>query len=240
MACGPSPKRSSNVKPSGAQESFLCRLRRAVADLGKPPEGLSGQEALGALLSRQGYAGESAALAPLDVDLLSLPPPGHTTRSLEELLGQDGAELSKALIGKLLPKEMAAENIQTCKAKKPYCDPRLRDRRRYLALVERLLGCGLVRFVRKPRCEVGVFAVWKKHQRQRLILDARWSNEWFKGAADVRLATGSGLGAIEVDGGSPVFLGQVDIYLTLSSTSAYQRSSRTCFASLTSSREGSG
>ena len=154
---------------------------------------MDGHEALGALLSRQGYVGESAALAPMDVNLLSLPGPGHVPRSLEELLGEDGAALSKALVGKLLPREKAAQNINESKVRRPYCDPGFRDRRRYVAFVERLMACGLVRFVRKARCEVGAFVVWKKGVRQRLILDARFANEWFQEAADVRLATGGEL-----------------------------------------------
>lgn len=70
MALGPEAKRKANLKPSVAQVEFLDKLRCAVADLGRPPEDLDGHEALGALLSRQGYAGESAALAPLDVNIL--------------------------------------------------------------------------------------------------------------------------------------------------------------------------
>lgn len=59
---------------SAAQESAVAMVARAAQRLGKPPECMSGQGALRELLSRRGYADEPVALAPIKLDLLSLPP----------------------------------------------------------------------------------------------------------------------------------------------------------------------
>eukprot|EP00972_Heterocapsa_arctica_P082647 12177497-Heterocapsa_arctica.AAC.1 len=56
-----------------------------------------------------------------------------------------------------------------------------------------------------------MFAVWEKFDQQRFILDARLSNCWFSESDPVSLATGTAMGAIEVDGGGPVHLGQIDL-----------------------------
>ncbi len=51
----------------------------------------------------------------------------------------------------------------------------------------------------------------KKNNAQRPIFDARWSNSHWAQPDDVHLATGQSFAGIEVDSGSPVWLGEVDI-----------------------------
>ena len=155
MQAGPEPFRRENLKASGAQMEFCNYLREAVAQLGRPPSDLNEKGALSALLSRRGYTGEPATLAPLEVDLLSLPPPGHAPLQLEAIIGGDGVELIRGLMAKLLLKEEAARNILKTGLRRPYQDERLRDRRRHLQLVARLREAGLIKFVRKARCQVG-------------------------------------------------------------------------------------
>ena len=74
-------------RPTAAQCLCLDRLFEAVRSAGKPPPGLDGPGALNELRARQGYVAEPATLAPLSVDLVSLPSPGSIPSPLERILG---------------------------------------------------------------------------------------------------------------------------------------------------------
>ena len=211
MQGGPDQHRRPPEAPTAAQLESLHRIRGCVAAAGPPPSDLDGQRALSELLAKQGYRGESATLAPLDVHLLSLPPEGHVPKGLPALLGRHGSNFVEGLNKKILPKEEAKEKVRTCGVRRPYLDGGIRDPRRYRQLVGALQARGLIRFRRQVRCTVGIFAVWKKSGLQRLIIDARWSNCWFSDAGEVNLATGAAFSTIEVDEGEPIYLGQVDL-----------------------------
>ena len=119
MQGGPQQHRQANIHASAGQRAFVSRLRLAVAEIGPPPSDVTEEGALRALLSKQGYAGESATLAPIDVNLLSLPGDGHVLHSLPKLLGKDGAVLVDGLRAKMLPKEETKDNIKVSGLKKP-------------------------------------------------------------------------------------------------------------------------
>ena len=86
-----------------------------------------------------------------------------------------------------------------------------RSPRRYASLLKRLDAAGMIAWRLNGSPRVGLFSVWKKNGRQRLIVDGRLSNAMFAEPDKVELPTGSSLGAVEVDEGPPVSLGQVDI-----------------------------
>ena len=58
---------------------------------------------------------------------------------------------------------------------------------------------------------MGLFTVWKKNGRQRLVVDARLSNLHFAEPETVRLTTGATFSSIEVDEGPALEVGGVDI-----------------------------
>ena len=70
-------------------------------------------------------------------------------------------------------------------------------RQAYVGLVKRLLKVGLVRTSATCRCQVGLFFVKNKGDRQRLILDCRPANRLFKSPPGVGLVSGDGLSRIE-------------------------------------------
>eukprot|EP00959_Pyramimonas_sp_CCMP1952_P371798 7785441-Pyramimonas_sp.AAC.1 len=75
-----------------------------------------------------------------------------------------------------------------CGPVRPYMGPVLsRKRPAYIALVRRLLKAGLVRLSTAHRCQVGVLFVWKKGDRQRLILGRRPANRLFRSPSGVDL-----------------------------------------------------
>ena len=57
----------------------------------------------------------------------------------------------------------------------------------------------------------GLFAVWKKSGKQRLIIDARRSNLWFRPPPKTRLASGDSFSRLHAMAGEALGLGQTDI-----------------------------
>ena len=199
-------------RPTAAQALCHDRLCEAVRSVGKPPPDLDGPGAFNELRARQGYVGEPATLAPLSVDLVSLPRSGSSPSPLEKILGDGARYVERVLTAKLFDRARAGDNIAASGLKVPYYDPHIKHNKRiYCDLVRRLHQAGVVEYRRSCREHVGVFTVWKKNGKQRLVVDARFTNCWFDAPEGVRLATGSSFSNIEVDGGPPIALGGVDI-----------------------------
>ena len=115
---------------SDAQCAVGHNLRRAALDLGAPPDDLSPQGALSALLGARGYEGGPSNVAAMDVDLIALPPAGFTPVSFEQLVGADATQsLLSSLHSTVLPKCEAEEKLHASGLKKPYFDPSVRCRR---------------------------------------------------------------------------------------------------------------
>ena len=198
---------------SDAQCAVAHNLRRAALDLGAPPDDLTPQGALSALLGARGYEGGPSNVAAMDVDLIALPPAGFTLVCFEQLVGADAAQsLLSSLHSTVLPKCEAEEKLLTSGLKKPYFDPSVRCRRRkYLQFIRLLQSRNSITYKLSKKCSVGAFCVWKKDGQQRLVLDARLANCYFGQALPVELATGQSFARVEVDGHGPVEVGGVDI-----------------------------
>ena len=63
-----------------------------------------------------------------------------------------------------------------------------RNKRSYCALLRKLHDAGVIEYRRSCRENVGMFTVWKKSGKQRLVVDARFANCWFAALEGVRLA----------------------------------------------------
>ena len=214
LDAGTTPVENRSSTATAAHMASLDRIASAVRACGPKPSDLDGEGALRELLAKQGYSGEPSALAPLDADLLSLPLEGWVPKDLLEILGDgDGNKVVERLQQKVLPKVEAARQLEESPVRRPFMDPNLRgQRRRYVQVLSRLERCGLLEWRRRREPTVGLFAVWKKSGRQRLIIDARLANLRFAAPDPVSLATGASLGSIlEVDAGERVWLGQVDV-----------------------------
>ena len=69
----------NKVAPSTAAQREAHRsLYSAARRVGPCPSEFTGEAALKELLAKQGYAGESTTVAPIDIDLLALPRAGFT------------------------------------------------------------------------------------------------------------------------------------------------------------------
>ena len=152
-------------------------LSQAVQDFGVPPANV---DPLGSFVEIQGvtdYAGERCDLAPTNLEVLSLPPPGFVPRRMEELLQEDGEVFDRRVSQLVVSPETATQNQESQGLSKPYTGPRLRGRKQYTSLVNRLLSSNLIELSLQDGTGVCVFTVWKSDgKRQRLIIDARLSN----------------------------------------------------------------
>lgn len=198
--------------PSVAQTLCLNRLRDAVVRLGKPPIDVTGQGALTELQADFGYSGEPASLAGFQEDLVSLPPVGGTPSELSAIVGPRAENILEILRHKSLSFGEVSARKGESSLKRPYFDPALkRSKASYVKFVQRLHASNLVEFRTEAREHVGIFFVWEKSGKQRMIVDARLSNMWFGAPEKVELATGTAFSQIEVDQGPPIEVAGVDI-----------------------------
>lgn len=200
------------LRASVAQHSSVRRILSMVKSMGKPPSDMTSQGALDELRAKLGYDGQPSALAQLQEDLVSLPVAGSQPAPLEKIL-RDGAYFPCSLLNsKVLPQEAVDGLKAQSSLKKPYFDPLLKhNRRAYSSFIRKLFDSGVIEFSKTCREQCGLFCVWKKSGKQRLVVDARLTNLWFSSPEPVRLATGTSFGAIEVDDHGPIELAGVDI-----------------------------
>ena len=195
-----------------SQRQCLKRFHDAVRRLGKPPNDMSGPGALRELQGSCGYSGEPASLASFQEDLISLPSVGGSPSSIETIVGPAAENILKVLRGSCRSRDVAAAAKGEVGLKAPYVDPVLkRSKSSYVKFLRRLHASKLIEFRTQAREHVGLFCVWKKNGRQRMIVDARLSNQWFDPPMKVELATGSSFTQIEVDPGPCIQVGGVDI-----------------------------
>ena len=217
MLCGATAARAEPPrKPNLAQRACLARIDDDVRALGPPPGDLRPLEALRELQAAPTYDGQAVVRSEaMDVSRVSLPPEGRQPIDLDRLLRPESfASVHRHISDKVLPKRDAEQLKREGGFRKPYMDPAMRDPRRYAAMVRRLYLCGVVDLVGDPAEvmeEVGLFCVPKKSGRQRLVVDARASNFWFGVPADVSLATGAALAALELPTGEYLYTAQGDI-----------------------------
>ena len=112
-----------------------------------------------------------------------------------------------------------SEVCQLVDTVKPYNDPSLRNRKKYLEFLERLVKGGILSWTRTCRGRVGAFCVSKKsklvngalQRRQRLVLDCRQTNLQFKDAPYTSLGFLSALCELEVPPDQDLFVSGGDI-----------------------------
>ena len=150
-------------------------------------------------------------VAPLDISLLSLPGSSRP-RELSSLRERGADEVQAFIASSVLPKEQAAARMsEEDIPRRPYLDPVLHQPRRYEELLRAMESCGMIEWALSCEEQVGLFCVWKKSGKQRLIIDARRSNAHFRTPAKVSLASGDSFGRLQALAGQALHLGQTDI-----------------------------
>eukprot|EP00971_Amphidinium_carterae_P352507 6492627-Amphidinium_carterae.2 len=174
-----------------AQEFIRSRVLASPASLAPFEAEATARSLLG---SGQPYDVGSCSVAPLDLAQLSIPKAGSTSVDLISRLPSESADcLQHPEEHMLVTPDEWGRVCEKHDHVNVYNDPRLRDRKTYLALVERLYECNLIAFVpaREVVSRVGVFTVYKKDRRQRMILDCRATNKLFRVPPRVGCGTGA-------------------------------------------------
>ncbi|CAK0816959.1 unnamed protein product, partial [Prorocentrum cordatum] len=209
------PPRRAGQEPNRMQQLCLEHLAESCAAMGSIPPDLSTEVALQELQVGAGYSdGEPVTVAPFAHDLVSLPAVGGTPVPLSQLLGDDGPDIVRRFItSKVLPIQSAEIFKKEAGFARPYLDPVLRQPAAYLAFVERMRDGGMLEFRIDEGDfeEVGLFTVWKKDGRQRLVIDCRGSNFRFGEPDKTSLASGGSFSSIELAPGEVLWTAGVDI-----------------------------
>ncbi|CAJ1451446.1 unnamed protein product [Effrenium voratum] len=143
--------------------------------------------ALGKLRTNSGYTCGPVHLAPMNVDLVSLPPKGSVAAPLSLVFEEEAENVLRRLMSKVSAEEVIAGRKANCGM-----DPLLRQNPRgYATFCRRLSEAGLIEHKEGFIGEVGAFTVWKKSGKQRLVIDARLANMHFETPDKVQLTTGS-------------------------------------------------
>lgn len=193
----------------------INRVVEAVQQVGKPPNDMTCSGAFSSLRAAEGYAEEPSvgALCSFNLGKISLPEPGWSPIPLEQLWGPNGRNLVDEFVNDqlLLPDEVGMR-LKASGVARPYSDPLLNDQRVYGDLLKRLYSSGLIDFSLETAVEeVAVFAVSKKNDKQRMILDCRRANCHFSNPAYVSLCTGDTLGRLEIQQGEVMTVGMADL-----------------------------
>ncbi|CAK0856156.1 unnamed protein product [Prorocentrum cordatum] len=199
---------------SAGQQRALDNVRDAVRRFGKPPEGLTGSGALEELRVLSDYAGESATLAPFSFDninSLSLPDEGFTPVALDTLGGGAGRTIVERLHDMMLSQSEGRARIESDGPRKLYSDPALRNPKLYIQLLRVLERRNLIDYYADKARSVGVFFVYKKSGKLRLILDGRHASLHFRAPDKVALASGASFAGLHVDSGKPIAVAEVGL-----------------------------
>ncbi|CAK0789849.1 unnamed protein product, partial [Prorocentrum cordatum] len=158
------------------------------------------------------YEDIDSPVVSFDDSLVSLPEAGNVPVPLGELVaGVGDLDVEASIHEQLLPRKDADSNLSEA-PRQPYMDAVLRAQpHAYTGLVRRLHAAGMVTFSAAPRERCGLFFVRKKSGKQRMVIDCRRANCWFKRPSTVALATGSALGELAVPEGEQLYVGHVDI-----------------------------
>ena len=140
-------------------------------------------------------------------------PEGSTPVPLTQLLGPRYCHKVEEITNWCLePKEEAARSI----ANDPvgvFMDPGVKScKKRYHQLIRRLNACGMLSWTSGPvESEVGLFCVPKKDGKQRLVIDCRLSNKFFRAPRHTDLPTGAALSRLQCDPSKTLFSSQYDL-----------------------------
>ena len=183
----------------------VARLEACIKANRPAADAPSGEAALRELLRGHGaYSSVSDggnALAPFKQDSVALPSRGDTEGSpfVEEVCPPECLKFLEGNHERMLRCEADRIRIREEEPVQPYTDPDvIRNHRRYIKFIQKLKDMDLVTYVKEPRSRVGLFFVYKKDKRLRLIIDAREANQWFADPPGVAMCSSESLARAEL------------------------------------------
>ena len=185
-------------EPDKMQLEVLERICELASRRYPGPEALSERAAVSRLLrGHTPYDGTGCLtrVAPFRKDFVSLPESVESCPPFEVVAPPEVQRFLKEHPERILRADCSGTSVT------PYFDPALkRSAKTYRHFIADLNRRGLLRWTRRPRCQVGLFFVEKDNgKRLRLILDARPANELFVAPPGVSLLSAEGLSRIEFE-----------------------------------------
>eukprot|EP00435_Cladocopium_sp_Y103_P017954 s440_g4.t1 len=218
----PRPKPVAELRLS--QRLALSDVMMAVKGLGAPPDACLDSGAQKVLrVAASAYCEPEVGVGdvvPLCFDSLSLPSSGSAGVELCEALDEPLQEMVRNFESTMLQDDdvWCAISRDTSHLK-PYSDPSLKSRGKYLKFLRLLYDRGILSFTQGCRGRVGAFAVSKKPKviqgklsaRQRLVLDCRQTNQLFRPSPHTELGSLASLTELEIPHDSCLFVSGADI-----------------------------
>ena len=184
--------RPPSAEISEAQFAAQQRLVESVAAASHLVVPSESEAAAGLLRGRLDYNGTSCTVERYDAERVSLPDGSRPPVPLLRVLPEDAACLLADFNDRMLidsPGVGMEASLQS-DIIKPYFDAKLRsDRSAYILFVRRMVDAGLAGASLTKRATATPFFVEKKGKKQRLVLDCRNSNQYFKRCPDMEIAT---------------------------------------------------
>ena len=201
-----------------SQGTFRARehVAKAYGSLERPPDSLSSEGALSALLANAGFYSDCRNdILPYAQDKVSWPARGSKPVSLVDGLAPADRKLLHNWDSYMLrDSDDYHTHISTHHVYKPYCDPELmRDPTSYGKFLQRLHDAGMLRWrvATEKQGALGIFFVKKKDGSLRLIFDTRKLNLKFKDPPKTELPTSAALSQIEGPAGCDLLISAGDI-----------------------------
>ena len=150
-----------------------AHIAESVRDMGLCPDDLSPAIAAAEIHVHADYRGTPCTAVPLNEERIALPAQGAHPVCLTELLGPAGRDEVERFISQHILPHSEGVQVLADSGIHAYMDPGLRCAgRRYHRFICRLFDAGMLDFTDTDvACEIGLFAVNKKGDKQRLVLD---------------------------------------------------------------------
>lgn len=205
------------------QREAITSILSAVRTMGAPPTATDSGALKALRVAASAYFEPEVSVGdvvPLQLERLSLPDGSGAGVELRSALDSSLQGVVDNFEGVMLQDPDIWTSIsRDCAHLKPYSDPSLKDRSKYLTFLRMMYGCGILSFVNRCRGRVGAFTVSKKpkniggvtQQRQRLVLDCRQTNLLFKPSPHTELGSLASLAEVDLPNDATLFLGGADI-----------------------------
>ena len=201
------------AQPNRAQAAALSKFCSEYKDMGKPPLDFTPARAFNELcIETLPYLGGESGPAPYDCGKLSLPDVNSNPVSPECNLC---AEHSNTLRGEGVPMLRSVSQAKECVADsglaRPHVDSAFHCPKTYASFLCKLQTRQLLEWQIGGVSLLGVFFVYKKDGRLRVIFDTRIVNCYFHDPPKTRLPTAASFTSIETTPGDEIYFGGGDI-----------------------------
>lgn len=209
---------SKQGSPNVLQQEAMTHTLHTARSRPRASAHISTREAVCELLhsrASSGYFEEEASgttVRPYQRELVSLPNPGASVMDASVLVDQTGRDILQAYDTSMLrdfekePPPHSPDKI------KPYMDVQLANSKPlYNQFIRDLWDRNMIEFASSCKCTVTPFFVVKKNGKQRLVLDCRSSNVFFKDPPDIAMPAGYSFSQLELSSDDTMYIAQTDI-----------------------------